>query len=486
MAARGPDVSRVTQIFQHDELSIDKSSVVEKSTWYRANMRAPPAYVGNGTPYSRAYTRDGGYGFVMNDDGGRDDVLFHLDTGSVVHLTRSEADSAVICCRAMNRRKWCVIDPSFLIEGNADPITAAGKYPVFAAHDCVLPAFGELLSEEFSALRTLHEWSLYHDSDGSGEWSSAGMGAGGAEEEEVHIAAGRDCSSSTGETPAAGEGSSVHKTQVHVLYGAAQTDELPFQNPCGVTEQWSPDTMRAPFVAMPPVCRMLRDLVVLGNPAPRDAFGDIEMGDDYLGLAALTEYKHRNGLEAARGPAALAWHYDKSLGIETMCVSVPLPTESSTASGLPGDPLIGRKTIGLGGRCPIEGGCGSNTAGSFATMAMPVNSCWLANAKAVYHAVGNDDERSRTLVLRTLVTKKKCAACCTPSKGSECLRRTRRGLGYQPRYARRAIALTTPTRCSPRLSQIRGPLLPSGGPSRHAASQGYRAPLLSRPRCRRR
>ena len=39
-------------------------------------------------------------------------------------------------------------------------------------------------------------------------------------------------------------------------------------------------------------------------------------------------------------------------------------------------------------------------------MPMPINSFWCANAKAIYHAVGNDDERSATIVLRTLMPKR--------------------------------------------------------------------------------
>ena len=38
---------------------------------------------------------------------------------------------------------------------------------------------------------------------------------------------------------------------------------------------------------------------------------------------------------------------------------------------------------------------------------MPTNSFWLANAKAIYHAVGNDSKKSNTIVFRTLVSKEK-------------------------------------------------------------------------------
>ena len=53
----------------------------------------------------------------------------------------------------------------------------------------------------------------------------------------------------------------------------------------------------------------------------------------------------------------------------------------------------------------MRGTCGENVRGEFKTMPMPVNSFWLANAKAIYHAVGNDDQASATLVFRTQVSR---------------------------------------------------------------------------------
>jgi hypothetical protein len=190
------------------------------------------------------------------------------------------------------------------------------------------------------------------------------------------------------------------------------------------THQWSGEKLADPFIAMPPATRLLRDLLVQGNPAPREAFEDVGMGENYLGLAAITRYRHRNRVTAT-STAALAWHYDKSLGIETACVSVPIAAEDGDPTtivsqgdegqGGGGRGRGGHKTIGLGGANPVSGGCGKNVPGQFRTMPMPVNSFWLANAKAVYHAVGNDDAASATLVFRTQVSREKYEALFFPT-----------------------------------------------------------------------
>ena len=125
-------------------------------------------------------------------------------------------------------------------------------------------------------------------------------------------------------------------------------------------------------------------------------------------MAAFTDYKHQTEVGKA-----LAWHYDKSLGIETACISVPLRGGlKSTARGRG----RGRKTIGLGGAAANDGGCGTQvlcpptrprvkSPSCFFSLPMPVNSFWSCNAKAIYHAVGNDDDCSATIVLRTYLPK---------------------------------------------------------------------------------
>ena len=413
-----------------------------------------PVFVGRGTPFKRCWTAAHGHGFTAypdfprpSDPSNPSDPLkvpadaawnMTLDVGGeCVNLGGDvEQAAAVAACCNLNARTWRVVSPSMQVEGAADPITAPGKYPVFVAHACIPSEFGHALAREMSALQEQHEWSLYHSSEeGQGEWSRDGMGksadgAGGMDKandskcdekssRKRRLQEGKVTSENGVGAPSLEEG----KTEVRVLYGAHRWDAsaLPFQNPCGVKHQWShEDGLKDPYVEMPPVCRMLRDLLVAGNPAVVSAFEDIGMGADYLGLAAFTEYRHKNSLLAPAGggsepsepgdalegvgTAALAWHYDKSLGIETACISLPITVASEAEQ----DSLhtIGHKTIGLGGCNPVKGGCGQNIPGSFTTVPMPVNSFWCANAKAIYHAVGNDDKRSATIVLRTLVPKK--------------------------------------------------------------------------------
>ena len=79
-----------------------------------------------------------------------------------------------------------------------------------------------------------------------------------------------------------------------------------------------------------------------------------------------------------------------------MCLSVTPP-----------DSKHGLKTIGLGGYPPREGvdRVHINAAECFETMKIPTRSVWSCNAKAIYHAVGNDTPRSFTIVLRTQIPK---------------------------------------------------------------------------------
>eukprot|EP00946_MAST-07B_sp_MAST-7B-sp1_P000261 g261.t1 len=372
-----------------------------------SDSSAYPRYVGSGTPFKRCWTADHGHGFTADPaDPAADGWTVYLDAGGTFVLRdAAERATAIDACTGLNDRTWSVVLPEMHVEGFADPITAPGRYPVFVARDCIPYGFGRLLAVEMAALRKRHAWSLYHSSEGDGEWNSDGMGS--TDEMDADPCGGEE-----------GAHSPREKTEVHVLYGAHRCDALPFQNPCGVKHQWShTECLKDPYIEMPPVCRMLRDLLVLGNPAVVSVFDDLGMGEDYLGLAAFTEYRHKNSLvepfedtnHGSTSPtAALAWHYDKSLGIETACISVPICLEQKDEIDGGGSPprMVGHKTIGLGGRNPVEGGCGSNTPGTFRTMPMPVNSFWCANAKAIYHAVGNDDERSATIVLRTLVPKR--------------------------------------------------------------------------------
>jgi hypothetical protein len=423
-----------------------------------------PLLVGRGTPYKRCWTAARGHGFTVEPDfpetpnhsASSDDPAgsgaawtMTLDAGGGECANEGGAvarAAAIAACRDLNARTWRVVAPEMRVEGSADPITAPGKYPVFVARSCIPPGFGQALAREMAALQEQHAWSLYHSSEeGQGEWNRDGMGKGANSANGVDRArrgggtSARGGGGGGGETAegaaaaaagaAAGRGLSLEegKTEVRVLYGAHRCDAsaLPFQNPCGVKHQWShAGILKDPYIEMPPVCRMLRDFLVMGNPAVVSAFGDIGMGADYLGLAAFTEYRHKNSLVSSGGKpgesgasgkpcepdklsgsstAALAWHYDKSLGIETACISLPITMTSGAQQNSPR--TIGHKTIGLGGRNPVPGACGQNIPGAFTTMPMPVNSFWCANAKAIYHAVGNDDERSATIVLRTLVPK---------------------------------------------------------------------------------
>eukprot|EP00939_MAST-03C_sp_MAST-3C-sp1_P002969 g2969.t1 len=218
---------------------------------------------------------------------------------------------------------------------------------------------------------------------------------------------------------------------------------------------------------MPPVTRRFRDLMHLGNPSVTDLFRSIvNMESYYLGCAAFTDYRHENGVGGA-----LAWHFDKSLGVETFCISVT-PTsvdeddgdddrddargekekedvcadpardekekedvctrparDEKEKEGVSTHPVIGEKekedvstfpaghkTIGLGGNPPSRGQCSRN-AGTFRTMPIPVRSIWGCNAKAIYHAVGNDSKRSMTIVLRTQIPRNMGFARSTKNNG---------------------------------------------------------------------
>jgi hypothetical protein len=172
---------------------------------------------------------------------------------------------------------------------------------------------------------------------------------------------------------------------------------LPVQNPCGLPRdlEWSKNHLSDPFVPMPPATRCYRDLVSLGNPSVTKAFQNVVgMKPYYLGCAAYTDYSHNTDVGGA-----LAWHFDKALGVETMCISVTPP-----------DSKQGSKTIGLGGFPPRDGGVSEkrvhiNAAETFETMKIPPRSVWSCNAKAIYHAVGNDTPKSYTIVLRTQIPK---------------------------------------------------------------------------------
>mmetsp|Transcript_30929 Transcript_30929/g.75425 ORF Transcript_30929/g.75425 Transcript_30929/m.75425 type:complete len:283 (-) Transcript_30929:73-921(-) len=202
------------------------------------------------------------------------------------------------------------------------------------------------------------------------------------------------------------------RSKVLALYCLHRWDKscLPFQNPCdlGVGHEWAPNncenpnldrkdvtnelsralesnvTLSGPFVRMPPAIRYLRTLLLQGNPEVVKCFGLAGIEQHVYGIAAVMTYQHIN--KVGKG---LAWHYDKSIGIETACISVP-------QSGL------GHKVVGIGGRAPVEGSCGAN-AGNYRSMDVPVNSYWGGNAHAVFHAVGNKDEISATIVYRTLL-----------------------------------------------------------------------------------
>eukprot|EP00466_Bigelowiella_natans_P001525 jgi/Bigna1/89663/estExt_fgenesh1_pg.C_530055 len=249
--------------------------------------------------------------------------------------------------------------------------------------------------------------------------------------------------------------SSSSSSKVMALYCLHRWDRecLPFQNPCdlGIDKQWAPPpsynhtamkatgpnttdehkhgegngsgeggeddengifarsrtgkTLSGAFVSMPSAIRWLRCLLLQGNPEVVRCFSISGIEQHVYGIAAVMTYRHEN--EVGDG---LAWHYDKSIGIETACISVPQGGK-------------GHKIVGIGGRAPIEGQCDLSTntpfrlpiysviyshkganAEDYRVMNVPVNSYWGGNAHAVFHAVGNKDNRSATIVYRTLLT----------------------------------------------------------------------------------
>lgn len=304
-----------------------------------------------------------------------EEVSFWTDRGEERHVSADAAARGILACEHINKRTWIVLRPCCFVPGGEDVVTPPGEYPIYRLVECVPRIFDEALSKEINSLRDRYEWDLYHDHEGRGQWGAKKkLGT---------------------------------KTRVTTMYGLAQTGSasLPTQNPCGLTgeAEWSSKDVCQPFIAMPPVTRRLRDFLHEGNPSVTSLFaGIVDMSEMYLGCAAYMDYTHETDMGDA-----LSWHYDKSLGVETFCISVTPSggdecdeAEEENEDGT--QPRLGHKTIGFGGypSHSKDGACPKNV-GAYRTMPIPTRSFWGCNAKAVYHAVGNDTKRSTTIVFRT-------------------------------------------------------------------------------------
>lgn len=328
--------------------------------------------VGKHSKFKRLKTKDGKYGYTdssTNNNNSTSNYLVYLDDGSTFSEKKKIVETAIERCRDLNARTWYVLEPERNIKaGRPDAITAEGMYPVYAAKDVVSYKYDLVLQNEFKWLQSRYKWDVYHDSEGKGQFAS-----------------GVDRYSFTSS-----------QTNVRTLYGVKEYEkmDLPVQNPCGLPMdmQWSENKLSDPFVPMPPATKRLRDLIAVGNPSVTRIFHNVVgMSPYYLACAAYTDYHHNTDVGGA-----LAWHFDKALGVETMCVSVTPPNSKH-----------GSKTIGLGGYPPrIEMGkpiIHVNAAKTYETMKVLPRSIWSCNAKAIYHAVGNDTPRSYTIVIRTYI-----------------------------------------------------------------------------------
>eukprot|EP00467_Chlorarachnion_reptans_P011999 CAMPEP_0114501756 /NCGR_PEP_ID=MMETSP0109-20121206/8670_1 /TAXON_ID=29199 /ORGANISM="Chlorarachnion reptans, Strain CCCM449" /LENGTH=688 /DNA_ID=CAMNT_0001679511 /DNA_START=263 /DNA_END=2329 /DNA_ORIENTATION=- len=310
-------------------------------------------FVGLDSVYKRVLILDRGdrrYGIAMSPvrrafspehKAGRGErIKVYLDIGVTVERPAKQ----IQWLSTLNKRCWFVVNPFMHAYTPKGPCNPEGSYPVYLSSHCLSEQYGKFLEQELRFLENHVDFDHYHDSEGNGNWK-----------------------------PNDGHGSR-EKTLVRVLYGYdCEEGRLPCQNPCGGV-QWSSEEFSPPYIRMPPATRKLSKLLRAGNPELAAAFG--KHANLLYGCAAMTLYRHSN-----RVGSALDWHMDKSLGIETACVSVAVNN-------------MGFKTIGISagatGEAPYTFQC-------------PPNSCWWANAKAVSHAVGNDDYESATIIFRTLI-----------------------------------------------------------------------------------
>jgi hypothetical protein len=283
-----------------------------------------------------------------------------------------------------------------------------------------------LLEREMADLKKGFEWEFYH---GEPDDDDEADGTNGEPKEKTKKAIWKPNNSSA-------EASQPSSANVKALYcthrgwNADQASKMPLeiQNPCdpgpdGIDGLWisnpaglakkksegdtSDSSFGRAFVAMPPVMRYLRELMLEGNPSVTQAFAVCGLQRDVYGVGTLMKYAHKSPVGGS-----LSWHYDKSLGLETACISVPTkqpaestPSASQAATTDSKKPASGVKTIGLGGHAPKERECGVN-AGSFVKMTVPANAYWGGNAHAVYHAVGCEEGAAATVVFRTLLSKR--------------------------------------------------------------------------------
>lgn len=379
---------------------------IAAKTAYTTSRFRTPRYVGRGSAFKRVRVGVGGqlvFGIARDPSTlgpARAVTTVRTDDGRRVIVSRAALVAGIRRCAALNARTWRRVGVwADVAAGRSDPVTPPGQYPVFCAEHVVSGRIASLLRREVGALWRNRQWEFYHGDP--------------VERARTRGARSTDASATVREraawspprqgTPMGVEPDSA-MGEVRAMYCARRWDasSLPFQNPCDpgdahrAAREWVPTEepdvrtdVAGPHTRMPPVQQCVCDLMVRGNPAVADAFRRAGLEGCAYGVVTVMRYRG----PPARVGRSLAWHYDKTLGVETACFSLP---DGPTDLG---------KIVGLGGNAPVDGACGANASMSWRQLRLGPGSYWGCNAHSVYHGVGCQGSAATTLVFRTLVSR---------------------------------------------------------------------------------